>query len=115
MGFLLIAIGSFLILYSGVPSGENVFFVFPFFFSGSGLIGILGLVLFAVSFIIIARFMIDSIIQHPGLQGDIDSSEEHLQIGSYCSYCSQPILANSSFCSFCGNPIEKRENQSDGF
>lgn len=115
VGFLLIASGAFLILYSGMSTEENTFIVFPFFFFGSGPIGILGLVLFAVSFIIVAKFMIDSITHQSGLQDYIDRSEEHIRIGSYCRYCSQPILANSSFCSFCGRPIEQRENQSDEF
>jgi uncharacterized OB-fold protein len=94
---------------------ENTFVVFPFFFFGSGLISILGLVLFAVSFIIVAKVMTDSIARQPRLQDYIDRSGERIQIGSYCRYCSQPILANSSFCSFCGKPTEQRENQSDEF
>jgi hypothetical protein len=111
IGFLLIVFGTLLIVYSGMPSEESTFFIFPFFFFSSSPIGILLIALFAFIFVVVVKLMIQAVTRQSCLQEDIDSQESDIPVGSFCRYCSQPIPANSSFCSFCGNPI----NQSDDY
>jgi hypothetical protein len=106
VGFILILLGTLLLIYFGMQSGGSTFFLIPFFFFGVGSTGVLVSLLFLLVFIIAIAFMMNIAAKHSGAYEEMQEQEGYMPIGAICRYCGRPIPANSSFCSFCGKPIE---------
>ena len=110
LGFLLIALGGILLLFSSDLSGGSVFFIFPFFLIGNSsplsfaLLIALVLVCFFVATHATAMFVSKTEPQYAAGARDI-----FIPVGSTCVYCSRPIPIDSSFCPFCGNNIPQND------
>ncbi|MDH4212802.1 MAG: hypothetical protein OEV85_02675 [Candidatus Thorarchaeota archaeon] len=109
LGFLFIILGIFLLWSTSKSVESGVFFVFPFFFGGSGVLGFAITITFVLVFtIIILRFLSIAVLQTDS-QSDLNEQNSFILVGSCCAYCSKPIPINSTFCPFCGNPVEQND------
>ena len=95
LGVLCIILGiTLLVITSGSIEGI-VFFIFPFFFSGSNPIGIF---LFLIFVIFLLRIMIRTTSDFLG--------HSDIIIGPKCGFCSKVLPVNASFCPSCGNTVD---------
>ncbi len=95
LGVLCIILGIILLVITSVGIEGIVFFIFPFFFSGSNPISIF---LFLIFVIFLLRVMIRTTSDFFG-QSDI-------LIGPKCVFCSKVLPVNASFCPSCGNTVD---------
>ena len=110
VGFVMLGIGAALLS----NSGEGVFFVFPFFFSGDTSFLVPSLVI--ISLAIIMFFFWWSNSQYPEDARFTKYQQPRkgvLKIGSMCQFCGNPLPENAAFCSSCGSQVEHGINDND--
>ncbi len=95
VGVLCIILGIILLVITSVGIEGIVFFIFPFFFSGSNPMGIF---LFLIFVIFLLRVMIRTTSDFFG--------HEDILIGPKCEFCSKVLPVNASFCPNCGNTVD---------
>jgi hypothetical protein len=112
-GFLFIFLGIILLWSTGTTSGGDVFFVFPFFYGGSDILGLVVLFALALVFFAIVAHVTSTFVLQANTRSYFGKANDFIPMGSRCRYCSKPMPMNSSFCPFCGSPTEQNDTSNE--
>lgn len=104
-GVTLVILGLVLLVMSrGIEDG-GFFFVFPFFFVGTGSLGVL-LALGAMT-------LVFAVALRAFLSGSGGFPGTYLRTGGTCEICGHPVPEMAEFCPYCGAPVIGTQNQHD--
>ncbi|MBD3406343.1 MAG: zinc-ribbon domain-containing protein [Candidatus Lokiarchaeota archaeon] len=104
VGMVLVFIGLSILLLSNVTEFETFYFIFPFFFIGSGSdigVWVFLLVVGLMVWLLLGGFSRIGNYPHKTTQdGSI-----YLRTDKKCDNCGSAIPTNASFCQVCGSPV----------
>ncbi|TFF91974.1 hypothetical protein EU545_02430 [Candidatus Thorarchaeota archaeon] len=102
-GIILVISGLLLLILPLDAVEGGFFFVFPFFFVGTGPAGaLLALVAFAAILVITLWFFTSTWNS---------AVSDHSRVKHICQICSLSIPEGGDFCPYCGAPVETRHRQ----